>query len=109
LAAMFLMFGMMKTIKPKEELAKNMAWVNGFSVGQIKTIGMLEMLAAIGLILPWGLNMLPILTPLAAIGLVLTMMGAMVTHAKLKENKMIMMNLLLLALSAFVAYGRLAL
>ncbi len=107
-AMMFMMAGMMKIRKPKEEMAKKMGWVEDFSQGQIKTIGMLEVLASIGLILPWGLDILSILTPIAAIGLAMTMIGAMITHAKRKESKMLMMNLMLFAIVVFVAYGRFA-
>ena len=46
------------------------------------------------------------LTPLAAVGLILTMVGAMATHASAGEYPAIGGNLVLLALAAFVAYGR---
>jgi len=106
LAAMFLMAGFMKASKSKDELAERMAWVNDFSPSAIKTIGVLEILGAIGLILPWATGILPWLTPLAAIGLVLTMIGAAIAHARRGEFPNIGMNVMLLLLSAFVAYGR---
>ncbi len=109
LAAMFLMVGMMKIRKSKEEMSKKMGWVEDFSQRQINMIGMVEILAVTGLILPMALNVVPILTPIAAIGLVVVMLGAMATHIKRKENKMLMMNMMLLVLAGFVAYGRLAL
>jgi len=108
-AMMFLMAGMMKIRKSKEEMSKNMGWVEDFSQQQIKMIGGLEVLAVFGLILPWALNVFPVLTPIAAIGLALTMLGAIITHAKRKEAKMLMMNMMLLFIVVFVAYGRLAL
>ena len=52
LAVMFLMVGMAMLTKPKEELADRMDWVEDFSEGAIKFIGGIEILAAIGLILP---------------------------------------------------------
>jgi uncharacterized membrane protein YphA (DoxX/SURF4 family) len=106
LAAVFLMAGFMKASKPKEDLAAQMAWVNDFSANTVKTIGILEILGAIGLILPLATGILPWLTPVAAVGLVLTMIGAAITHARRKENAMIGMNVMLLVLAAFVAYGR---
>jgi len=107
LATMFLMAGFMKASQPKEKLATNMGWVEDFSVNNIKLIGILEILAAIGLILPPLTRILPWLAPLAAVGLVLTMIGATITHARRDgENKMIGMNVMLLLLAAFVAYGR---
>jgi uncharacterized membrane protein YphA (DoxX/SURF4 family) len=97
--------GFMKSTKPKEALAPMMSWVNHFSAGQVKTIGVLELLAAIGLILPKLTNILPWLTPLAAIGLVLTMIGAAITHIRIKDYGIIGANVVLGALAAFVAYG----
>lgn len=106
LAAAFLMAGLMKATQPKEKLSANMAWVNDFSQSQIRTIGILEILGAIGLILPAVTGILPILTPLAALGLALTMIGAALTHWRRGESQMIVVNTVLLLLAAFVAYGR---
>ena len=64
------------------------------------------MLAAVGLILPAVLDIVPVLVPLAALGLVLLMVGAIVTHTRRKENPMVVVNLVLLALAAFVVVGR---
>jgi uncharacterized membrane protein YphA (DoxX/SURF4 family) len=106
LAAIFLMAGIMKSTQPKEKLSKNMAWANDVSASNIKLIGVLELLAVIGLVLPHITGILPWLTPLAAIGLVLTMIGAIIVHAKRNENSAIGINIVLLLLAAFVAYGR---
>lgn len=106
LALVFLMAGGMKLMQPKEKLAENMAYVNDFSEGAIKTIGALEVLGAIGLVLPRLTGILPWLTPLAGVGLVLTMIGAAFTHLRRGENQMILINLVLLILAAFIAYGR---
>jgi uncharacterized membrane protein YphA (DoxX/SURF4 family) len=106
LAAAFGMAGFMKATQPKEKLATNMAWVNDFSPNTVRAIGVLEMLAAIGLLAPLGLNILPWLTPLAAIGLILTMLGAAFTHLRRGETPMIAINAVLGLLAAFVAYGR---
>ena len=69
-----------------------MAWVNDFPDAGVKAIGALEVLAAIGLILPALLNIAPVLVPLAALGLVLLMAGAAITHFRRKENQMILVN-----------------
>ncbi len=106
LALMFLMAGFMKIGQPKEKLAERMAWVEDFQQGRIRLIGVLEILAAIGLILPQATGILPWLTPLAAVGLVLLMIGAAMTHARRGEGQMIMLNMMLLLLTAFVAVGR---
>ena len=109
LAVLFLMSGFMKATQPREKLAKNMDWVNDFSPTAVKAIGVLEMLGAIGLVLPALLNVMTILTPLAAGGLALVMVGAVITHLRRKEYPVIVANLVLMALAVFVLYGRLVL
>jgi uncharacterized membrane protein YphA (DoxX/SURF4 family) len=107
LAVAFLGAGLMKLAQPKEKLATSgMGWTEDFSTGAIKGIGALEVLAAIGLILPAALDIVPILTPLAAAGLVIIMIGAAVVHGRRKENQMIGANLVLLVLAAVVTWGR---
>ena len=106
LAALFLMAGMVKLIQPKEKMAKKMGWVNDFSGGTIKLIGLAEVLGALGLVLPMLTAILPILTPLAAAGLALLMLGASTTHIKRKEYQMLIMNAILFAGAFFIFYGR---
>jgi uncharacterized membrane protein YphA (DoxX/SURF4 family) len=107
LAAAFLAAGLMKLSQPKEKLvASGMGWATDFSSGTVKTLGGLEVLAAIGLILPAALNIAPVFVPLAALGLVIVMIGAIVTHARRKEAQAIAMNIVLLALAVVVVWGR---
>ena len=107
LAVAFFAAGLMKALRPKDQLAASgLAWVEDFSAPMVKLIGVLEVLAAIGLILPALLDIAPIFVPLAAVGLVLMMIGAMVVHARRKEYPMLAPNLVLLLLAAFVAWGR---
>ena len=106
LAAAFLVSGATKLSQPKEKLAKNMAWVEDFSHRAVRTIGALEVLGAIGIVLPALSGILPSLTPLAALGLVLTMIGAALTHLRRAEYATIAVTAVLLILAAFVAYGR---
>jgi uncharacterized membrane protein YphA (DoxX/SURF4 family) len=106
LALAFLAAGLTKLTQPKEKLRANMAWVEDFSPGVIKSIGALEVLAAVGLILPAALDVVPVLVPLAAVGLVVLMAGAAITHARRKEFPMIAINLVLLVLAAVVVWGR---
>jgi len=68
--------------------------------------GTAEILAGLGLILPGLTKIQTQLTPLAAAGLVLVMVGAMVFHISRGELQIILMNFVLAALAAFVAYGR---
>ncbi|MGW6656152.1 DoxX family protein [Rhodococcus sp. NPDC055024] len=107
LALVFLMAGLMKIAQPKAKLAESgMGWVENYSAGAVKAIGGVEILAAIGLILPALLDIAPVLVPLAALGLVLVMLGAVVVHGKRKETPMIGVNIVLLVLAAVVAWGR---
>jgi len=107
LAAAFLAAGAMKLAQPKAKLAESgMAWTEDFSDSQVKLIGLVEVLGAIGLILPAALDIAPILTPLAAAGLALTMLGATVVHARRGEKSSIPVTLVLAALAAFVAVMR---
>ena len=106
LALAFLMAGGMKAMQPKEKLAEKMAWVENVSPGIIRLIGILEILGAIGVVLPALTGILPWLTPLAAVGLVLTMIGAAITHLRRSEYSMMIPGLVLLVLAAFVVYGR---
>ncbi|MER6007638.1 DoxX family protein [Nonomuraea sp. NPDC051941] len=107
LALAFLGAGLMKLSQPKEKLATSgLAWTEDFSAGAVKGIGALEVLAGIGLILPAALGIVPVLTPLAAAGLVIVMIGAAVVHVRRKEYQGIAINAVLLLLAAVVAWGR---
>jgi uncharacterized membrane protein YphA (DoxX/SURF4 family) len=107
LAAAFLGAGVMKLSRPKEQLAASgMAWTEDFSAGTIKFIGLVEVLGAIGLVLPAALDIVPVLVPLAALGLVLTMVGAVVVHVRRKEVATMAPSLVLLVLAAVIVWGR---
>lgn len=110
LAVFFLFAGFTKLTQPIAKLAStNMKWAGSFPPLVVRAIGVLEILAAIGLVAPAATGILPVLTPLAAVGLILTMTGAIATHVSRGEFPILGMNLVLLALAAFVAYGRLVL
>ena len=108
LAAVFAMAGVTKLAQPKAKLlaSNSMAWVEDFDERQIKGIGTLEVLAAVGLILPAALGILPVLTALAASGVVLLMVGAGATHLRRDELQVLPVNLLLAGLALFVAIER---
>jgi DoxX-like protein len=107
LAAAFLGAGLMKLAQPKKKLAESgMGWTEDFSDGAVKGIGALEVLGALGLILPAVFDVATVLVPLAATGLALLMLGAAATHARRKESSNIVVNLVLFALAVFVAWGR---
>jgi uncharacterized membrane protein YphA (DoxX/SURF4 family) len=107
LALAFLLAGTGKVTLPLDWLAARMQWVNSIRPSQfVRVIGVLEVLGAIGLILPGVTGILPWLTPVAAIGLVLTMIGAMMLHIRRGEASLIAPNIFLLLLAAFVVIGR---
>jgi uncharacterized membrane protein len=106
LAAAFLFAGSSKALRPKESLAQQMAWVEDFSPNTVKAIGTAEILGALGLVLPAWTGIAPILTPLAAVGLMIVMIGAAVTHVRRKENQMVVANAVLFVLLAVIAWGR---
>ncbi|MCU7725473.1 DoxX family protein [Actinoplanes sp. KI2] len=106
LAVLFLASGVQKLATSRANLARTMRWADHFSTPGVKAIGVAEVLAAIGLIVPAALGIAPILVPLAATGLVLLMTGAIVTHLRLHERQPLAINLTLLALAALVAWAR---
>ena len=111
LAAIFLIAGAIKVIKSKDELkvlgGEKMNWVDSISAVSVKLIGTIEVLAAIGLILPQLTGILPWLVPLAAFGLVLTMIGAVMLHQRRGDGpKAIVQVIILLMMAAFTTYGR---
>ncbi len=106
LAAAFLSAGIVKLTRPREMLAERMGWVEDFSGGHIKIIGALEVLGALGLILPGMTGIAPLLVPIAASGLAVDQIGAAVVHARRGESNYILANLILMALALFVAWGR---
>jgi hypothetical protein len=100
--------GISKTFIPKEKLAAHNGgeWTEHASVGFVKTLGILELLAAVGLILPAALDIAPVMVPVTAVCWVLLMVGAMITHGRLGQFKFVMLNSVYLALAAFIAWGR---
>ncbi|WP_328869300.1 DoxX family protein [Streptomyces sp. NBC_00287] len=106
LALMFAMAGVMKSTQPKAKLAEKLPWVSDYSAGTVRFIGVVELAAALGLILPAATGIAPVLTPLAATGLAVVMVLAMVAHARRKEPQAIGFNAVLLILAALVAWGR---
>jgi DoxX-like family len=102
LAALFLFAGVTKLVLPLEALTGQMPLPGLF----VRFIGVAEALGAIGLILPGLLRIRPALTPLAAVGLVIIMIGATVLTLASGEVAAALMPLVVGVLLVFVAYGR---
>jgi uncharacterized membrane protein len=109
LAAAFIVIAASKLLQPRSKLltTPNFEYVEDFTAAQIKGIGVLELLGALGLLLP-ALPLVPdVLAPLAALGLALTMVGAAVVHLRRGERSRVPANLVLIALLVLVAVLRL--
>jgi putative oxidoreductase len=109
LAALYLMAGWMKLSQPMAGLAAmGMGYATEMPELFVRFVGLMEVLGAIGLIAPAASRILPILTPLAALGLSVVQVAAIILHAMRGETAMTLpMNVILLALSLFVLWGRL--
>jgi uncharacterized membrane protein YphA (DoxX/SURF4 family) len=106
LALAFLAAGIIKVTQPRQRLAATMGWVEDFSDPGVRAIGALELLGALGLLLPALTGMATMLVPLAAVGLALLMVGAAATHRRRGELPMIGVNAVLLVLAVVVAWAR---
>jgi hypothetical protein len=108
LALVALTGGITKTFIPKEKLEQHdgAAWTRGVSPAFVKTLGVLELLAAIGLILPAVVDVAPVMVPVTAACWVALMIGAMITHARLDQYKLVLVNSVYLVLAVFIAVGR---
>ncbi len=107
LAAAFGGAGAMKLATPREKLLPQMPWASDFTEAQVKGIGGLELLGAIGLIAPPLLDIAPTLAPLAAVGLTLTAIGAVIVHLRRGDGMGDAIPALIMGiLAAFVAVMR---
>ncbi len=89
---------------PIEKIEKKVTWAHDYSISKLKFFGLLEIIGGLGLILPYQLDIFPILTPMAATGLAMVMAGAAVVHLRRDEIKMIFLNILIIFLLAGVGF-----
>jgi hypothetical protein len=108
LAAVALVGGISKSFVPKEKLAATPGgeWTEDASVGFVKTLGVLELLAAVGLILPALVDIAPVMVPVTAVCWVLLMIGAMITHIRQGGYRFVALNVIYLAVAVFIVWGR---
>jgi uncharacterized membrane protein YphA (DoxX/SURF4 family) len=109
LAVAFTAGGTSLLLMPRERyraLGPSQHWIDDFGDGHVKFIGTVKLIGIVGLILPGALGVLPVLTPLAACGMVMFMTGAATTRFRRSEWKHLGPDLVYLSLFAFVAWGR---
>lgn len=112
LAAAYLIGGASQVLMSKEKyrsFGKSQHWVDDFSGGHIKAIGVIKIVGALGLLLPAVLGFAPVLVPLAACGLMLVMAGAATTRFRRSEWGFMVGDVVYLSLFAFLAWGRFSL
>jgi uncharacterized membrane protein YphA (DoxX/SURF4 family) len=102
LALIFLFAGVTKLVLPIEEMTKQMAMPGLF----LRFLGVAEVLGALGLILPGLFRIKTWVTPLAAAGLMIIVIGATVITLKLGGGATALFPLVTAVLSALVVYGR---
>ena len=106
LTSIFLMAGSLKILQSEDKLNAMMAWTTRYPSSTVKLIGFVEILGAIGLILPLYYNIMPVLTPLSATGLAIIMVLAFLHHSKHNEKKERVINFVIFIDAAFIAYLR---
>ncbi|MBE1877216.1 DoxX family protein [Myceligenerans pegani] len=107
LAVVALLGGISKTFIPKARLdAMDGTWTTATGAGPVKALGVLELIAAVGLIVPPLVGIAPVLVPVTATCWVVLMIGAMVTHARLGQPKLVALTGFYLAVALFIAWGR---
>ena len=109
LLAALLLVSSAKLVITKEKIlstGSNAQWVEDFSPGALKALGVLELMGAVGLILPAVLGIAPILVPLAATGAALLFIGAITMRLRRGEKATAAFEVIYLAMAVFVAWGR---
>ncbi|WP_410809274.1 DoxX family protein [Micromonospora sp. 067-2] len=104
LAVFYLYAGGKKVTQGQEQLRPMMGWVDRVPMSLVRTIGVLEVLGAVGLIMPPLSGIAPWLAIAAAIGLVLIQIGGIVVHLSRGEARLIGLNIALLLAAAATAW-----
>lgn len=108
LALVYVIAGGLKVVRSRDQLVAsgNFDWMKDSTDAGVTAVGLAEILGALGVVLPWLTGIAPILTPIAAVGLVVVQIGALRVHLVRNERQPLAANALLLLLAAFVAVGR---
>ncbi|WP_433685069.1 DoxX family protein [Nocardia sp. CA-119907] len=109
LAIVFTASGIAKSTQSKEKLvASGQTGVAVFPKPVVRLTAYSELLGAVGIIVPWWTGIVPVLTPLAAVGFAVVMIGAITSHVRLREPRNIAITTTLLIIAVLVAIGRFA-
>lgn len=108
LAAVYLATGIAKLRTPVGTLAARMPWVGDIPAARVKAIGVVEVVGALGVILPLATGIAPALTAVAAIGLVALQVAAIAMHVRRGETTRLAVNVVLALLAVVVAVLSLA-
>jgi uncharacterized membrane protein len=106
LALVFLALGLLMVTRSRERLLPVVPWVEDFPQPVVTTIGVLELVGAAGLVLPAALGVWTVLVPVAATGLAILLVGAIVEHLARREADRLAAPVALLVAAAAVAAGR---
>jgi uncharacterized membrane protein YphA (DoxX/SURF4 family) len=106
MALLYVYSGVMKFSTPIPQLAQMMPWTGDVPETFVRAIGAVDFAAGVGLVLPALTRILPGLTPLAAAGSTLLQVLAFGFHTSRGEYAVLLLNVILLALSVFVLWGR---
>ncbi|WP_128800988.1 MULTISPECIES: DoxX family protein [unclassified Streptomyces] len=103
LALFYLYGGGVKVVRSREQLLPMMAWVDSTPMPAVRAIGVIEVLGAIGLILPPLTKIAAWLSLVAAIGFVVLQIGATRVHLR-RGDRQIALNITLLLAAAVTAW-----
>lgn len=112
LALVALTSGISKTVVSLDRLAavndgRGGAWVADARPGFVRTLGVLEILAAVGLVLPPLVGIAPVVVPVTAVCWVVLMVGAIITHVRYRDGaRFVALTAVYLVMAAFIAWGR---
>lgn len=102
----FCLFGFMKLTAPIAELSKTMPWTGQLPLAFVRSIGVIDILGGLGVLLPAVTRILPWLTVWAAIGCTVLQVLAIAFHSSRGEFQVLPLNFILLPLAVFILWGR---
>ncbi len=106
IAVMFIIPAFMKMLQPIATLSAMLPWTGQVSPAVVRTLGLIDLLGGVGIILPSLLRIKPRLTVWAAYGSILLMVSAIIFHVSRGEASVIGFNIFLILVLVFIAWGR---